>query len=365
MSFTRQAGATGSDSSGAGSTTIATAAFNLVAGRLVVVAAKSEGAAGTIDSVSDTAGNTYVPLTGVSYAAGGDGRTRLFYCLSATGNAANVVTVTYSSGSSAYRYARAQSYSYDGTASFVDENGATANSTAADSGAATAGKMAAGLIAEFAGSTITAGAGWTETDSNPLTGGHFLDRVDEPGGTISCDATVPANYWAALIATFTDTGGSGPFDLVAAAPISLAGSLSITGDIQISAGDAQFCAPTSDVTVGSWSPTSGASLYAMLDETTPSDVDYIRTGTPADSCTVGLAAATDPAVSTGHVVSYRIQGNGTSGLTVSLRQGATLIASWTHDPAPTDWTTYAQLLTAGEADAITDYAALRLQFTEV
>lgn len=159
--------------------------------------------------------------------------------------------------------------------------------------------------------------------------------------------------------------GGGELALVAASPIALACSLSITGDIQISAGDAQFCAPTSDVTVGSWSPTSGTSLYAMLDETTPSDVDYIRTGTPADTCTVGLAAATDPAVSTGHVVSYRIQGNGTSGLTVSLRQGATLIASWTHDPAPTDWTTYAQLLTAGEADAITDYAALRLQFTEV
>ena len=207
MGFTRQAGASGSDSSGSGSTTIAAAAFNLVAGRLVVVVAKSEGAAGTIDSVADTAGNTYTPLTGQSYAAGSEGRARMFYCLSATGNATNVVTVTYSSGSSAYRYVRAQSYSYDGTSSFVAQNGANANSAAADSGTATAGKMAAGIIAEFTGAAITPGSGWTETDADTTTGGHFLDRVDSPGGSISCNATVTSNYWAALIATFTDTGG--------------------------------------------------------------------------------------------------------------------------------------------------------------
>lgn len=127
----------------------------------------------------------------------------------------------------------------------------------------------------------------------------------------------------------------------------------------------QRAAPTSDVAAGAWTPSSGTDLFAAIDETTPSDADYIKTGTAADVCTVALGTLSDPAVSTGHKVSYRIGGDGTSGIQVALMQGTTVIASWTHDPAPASATTYTQTLTGTEADSITDYTALRLRFTEV
>jgi hypothetical protein len=60
-----------------------------------------------------------------------------------------------------------------------------------------------------------------------------------------------------------------------------------------------------------------------------------------------------------------LRGDGTSGIQVSLMQGATVIATWTHDPAPVSWTTYSQTLSGAEADSITDYSALRFRFTEV
>lgn len=122
---------------------------------------------------------------------------------------------------------------------------------------------------------------------------------------------------------------------------------------------------TADVVDGSWLPNSGADLFAVLDENPASDADYIYTLTPADSCTVALGAAGDPAVSTNHTVRYRLIGDGVSGVLVELLQGASVIASWTHDPAPSTWTQYDQTLSGGQADSITDYTSLRVRFTEV
>lgn len=127
----------------------------------------------------------------------------------------------------------------------------------------------------------------------------------------------------------------------------------------------QFARPTIDVTVGNWTPSSGTDLYAMLDEETPSDADYIETETADDTCEIKFGALNDPEVSTGHKVRYRVMGNGVSGVTVKLVCGTTVIATWTHDPAPATETTYEQTLTGTEADAITNYADLRLRVTEV
>lgn len=123
---------------------------------------------------------------------------------------------------------------------------------------------------------------------------------------------------------------------------------------------AQYARPTSDVSAGTWTASSGSDLYAMLDETSASDADYIVT-TGASTCEVALGSLTDPASSSGHIVRYRISAT-SGGITVRLRQGTTTIATWAHAPAPTSLTTYAQTLTSGEADSITDYTALRLQF---
>lgn len=122
----------------------------------------------------------------------------------------------------------------------------------------------------------------------------------------------------------------------------------------------QLAAPSADVSAGGWTASTGSDLYAMLDEAAADDGDYITT-TGASTCEVTLGSLSDPASSTGHIVRYRISSTG-GGIIVRLRQGTTTIATWTHSPAPTSLTTYEQTLTGGEADSITDYSALRLQF---
>ena len=62
----------------------------------------------------------------------------------------------------------------------------------------------------------------------------------------------------------------------------------------------QWARPASDVAAGSWTPSSGASLYAMIDEEMASDVDYIRSSTAPsnDACTVALTEISDPTTGT-------------------------------------------------------------------
>jgi len=123
----------------------------------------------------------------------------------------------------------------------------------------------------------------------------------------------------------------------------------------------QKLAPVSDAAAGSWTPSSGTDLYAMLDETVASDADYIETASES-TCMLALASGSDPASSTGHVLRYRLlAGSGT--IAVALKQGSTTIASWGPHALSGVAQDFAQTLTGGEADSITDYTALRVEFT--
>lgn len=126
---------------------------------------------------------------------------------------------------------------------------------------------------------------------------------------------------------------------------------------------AQYARPTSDVSAGGWTASSGTDLFAMIDEAVVDDADYITSST-ASICEVALGSMSDPALSTGHIVRYRISAT-VGGIIVRLQEGTTTIASWTHNPAPSSLTTYAQTLSGSEADSITNYAALKLQFEAV
>ena len=108
-------------------------------------------------------------------------------------------------------------------------------------------------------------------------------------------------------------------------------------------------------------PSAGSVLYDMLDETTPDAADYIY-ATSSSTCKLALSSVTDPLTSSGQVVSYQAWSPAGDGLTVRFMQGAVQIAAWTHATLPTTATTYQQSLTAGECDAITDYADLFVQF---
>ena len=125
--------------------------------------------------------------------------------------------------------------------------------------------------------------------------------------------------------------------------------------------DPRYARPEGDVTAGNWLPSTGTDLFAMIDEATADSADYIETYT-AGACEVALNNVDDPGTSSGQVVRYQAWSDTASGLTVHLKQGAAIIASWTHAALPASPTMYEQNLTAMECDAITDYGDLRFAF---
>jgi hypothetical protein len=136
----------------------------------------------------------------------------------------------------------------------------------------------------------------------------------------------------------------------------------------------QTLVPTADSVDGAWTTDSGGTaLAAAVDETTASDADYIRSETApaASSCRLKLGSGTDPVSSTGHVIRWRVGKDSTGApqvdVRVQLRQGGgntvgagTLIAEFTRTNVDA-LTTYAETLSGGEADAITDYSDLYVE----
>jgi hypothetical protein len=126
----------------------------------------------------------------------------------------------------------------------------------------------------------------------------------------------------------------------------------------------QYGRPNSDIRTGIFAPSTGVTLFGCIDESSPSDADYISGGGSIDYAEVGLSSVTDPVSSTGHFVNYRIARNPTNRaitLVVRLMQGATEIASWSHanynGPG-----TFNQELSGAQTDAITNYGTLSLRF---
>jgi hypothetical protein len=120
--------------------------------------------------------------------------------------------------------------------------------------------------------------------------------------------------------------------------------------------------PNADTTVGAWTPSTGSTLFGVIDEAVADDADYITTAS-ATTGKVKVEVSTDPADDTNHSVSIRARA--TSGtLTVSLVQGhpsETLIKAWT--PSLTSsFATYVLTMSSGEAAGITDYSDLYLKF---
>ena len=123
--------------------------------------------------------------------------------------------------------------------------------------------------------------------------------------------------------------------------------------------------PSTDTSNSGWTPSTGSDLYAMIDEVSPDDADYISTASAGSVCRLGLGAVADPGTSSGQVVSYRASSSTGNGLRVELMQGGTVIATWNHATLPATDTTYQQSLSAAECDAITDYTALSVRLTSL
>lgn len=127
---------------------------------------------------------------------------------------------------------------------------------------------------------------------------------------------------------------------------------------------AQFARPDEDVALDGWTNPS----WSVIDEEVASDLDKTVSPTAPANATlvVGLSAVEDPAVATGHHVRFRYQKNVAGGATVNLSvrllQTATEIVAWTYSDIANGWTDADETLTELQANAITDYTALRLEF---
>lgn len=136
----------------------------------------------------------------------------------------------------------------------------------------------------------------------------------------------------------------------------------------------QHLVPDADQSAGTWTTDSGGTtnLYQTIDEQpTASDADYIQSvaGPSAAAADFTLTDGADPLSSTGHTVRVRALIDAAIGgamtLTTELRQGASALstpATW-DDTLTASAQTFEHTLSGGQADAITDYANLRLRFT--
>jgi hypothetical protein len=201
MSFARQT--VNSAINIASGTTLDSAAFNAVTGRLIVVEVGWESTDTTV-SISDTAGNTYTPLTKRKHSVDANW-VQAFYCLSCSGNVSNVVRATHASAAD-YRGMDVASYSYDGTCSFDKEG--TGECTAAVlltmASIAPTGTSSNLLITagkSFNNRTYTAFDGnWTMI-SDGTSGYHWMqERVQT--GTSSLDGGVNASTSADIVGVY-------------------------------------------------------------------------------------------------------------------------------------------------------------------
>lgn len=132
----------------------------------------------------------------------------------------------------------------------------------------------------------------------------------------------------------------------------------------------QFARPASDVTINQWMICPGCvgPLFAQINEVVPDDTDFIQTvPNPVNAIyETHLSPVSDPQTNTGHFLRYRFQKIGAVAriinLTVELRQGATVIATFAHLDIPLAITQANQELTPAQAALITDYTDLRIRF---
>lgn len=128
---------------------------------------------------------------------------------------------------------------------------------------------------------------------------------------------------------------------------------------------AQFARPDSDISIGLWTDDVGGTTNiwdTLNDNTTTEYIESLNGNNTTGE--FGLTTITDPVSSIDHNIRFSMQGTGSGGperLNVQLFQGGTLIAQSGNMTSRGSWTTQLYLLSAAEADAITNYADLRFK----
>lgn len=108
--------------------------------------------------------------------------------------------------------------------------------------------------------------------------------------------------------------------------------------------------PVSTVSAGAWTPTGAATLHGAINEAAPSEAEFISTSV-ASTCVMLFDEAAFPGGSI-QAPSYRASSTLGSAVTITLRQGATVIMTRTQRLTATE-TLYTHELTAPEIALIT------------
>lgn len=195
--------------------TIAAPATAHVAGNLIVVATSRNGSA-AVTQVQDTALNTYHPAGTIGGGGAAGNSMDLWYAYNIAGNAANVVTVTFSSGCT-YRTVVVSEFDSFGTSDpFVAFASNTGSSTALSSGTVSVGGASSALIAAFfldaSNSIVDTSPAYNTTPFN-ATGdavNYFADGYRFVSANEAAVATGANTAWGAIAAAFvppsTSTG---------------------------------------------------------------------------------------------------------------------------------------------------------------
>ena len=179
-----------------------------------------------------------------------------------------------------------------------------------------------------------------------LTSGTLNASVTVGGTTYTTTATVGSPLTGAYAGLYTNSGASG--------------GITASEILIEDAGAAYtFARPTSDITT-QWTPSTGTDHYALIDETTANDADYIIATAAGQTDEVRLASMSAPQAGTDLLINYRVQGIvGSASVTLSLVCNTTVHATDTTRTANGDYTL---TVASGTWASVADWTNMRLRF---
>lgn len=126
----------------------------------------------------------------------------------------------------------------------------------------------------------------------------------------------------------------------------------------------QYMRPSSDINTG-WSCSTGTARYALIDETSASDSDYIYTNADGAYQECKLSKPFTPLASGEGVLRFRAKRDVLGGeitITPSIRCGSTVIKTGSAVSPATSYTEYTLTLSSAEMGNITNWADVRVRF---
>jgi len=234
------------------------------------------------------------------------------------------------------------------------------------SGAATSSALLATGSGRGGGSPINTGTytapgnSLTVVSANTITGNNLVDWTAATVGGNATTGRSPAAYdSSAYIRDYISSAS------LTGAVSSASNNNGVLYKLIVSASFAEstvtytYARPSSDITT-QWTPSTGTSHFALIDETAADDADYIYATAAGQTDEVKLAAMTAPKSGTSVDVQYRVTSiSGGGKVTVSLICNATVIATDAVRTAAGDYT-----LTVAPATwaTVADWSDMRLRF---